>query len=55
VEEKDIKRAEAVKLVRESSVRLPRCNETVVLKDGRRLLNRGDKRRPRYFLTEEGK
>jgi hypothetical protein len=52
VEEKEIKRAEAVKMVRESSVGLPRCNEMVVLKDGRRIFNRGDKRRPRYYILE---
>jgi hypothetical protein len=56
IEEQEIKRAEAVRLVRESSVALPRCNEMIVLKDGRFLLNRGKKDKPKYFLkglTEE--
>jgi hypothetical protein len=52
VEEREIKRAEAVRLVRESSVALPRCNEMIILKDGTFMLNRGDKRRPKYFVKE---
>jgi hypothetical protein len=50
---KEITRGVAVDLVRESSVKLPRCNEVVLLNDGRVLMNRGKRDKPKYLLRDK--